>query len=81
MIMIVMIMTHRTQMTKDGVTTIAFSHSLSGHPEDPLYPPPAPTIAIIWQIERRRQRRREGFRVSICHEKFLLHLNQGAPPQ
>ena len=41
----------------------------------------APTIAIIWQIERRRQRRREGFRVSICHEKFLLHLNQGAPPQ
>ena len=38
-------------------------------------------IAIIWQIERRRWRRQEGFRVSICHEKFLLHLNQGAPPQ
>ena len=42
---------------------------------------PVLIIAIIWQIERRRQRRREGFRVSICHEKFLLHLNQGAPPQ
>ena len=27
--------------TKDGVTTIAFTHSLSGHPEDPLHPPPA----------------------------------------
>ena len=26
--------------TKDGVTTIAFTHSLSGHPEDPLHPPP-----------------------------------------
>lgn len=29
--------------TKDGVTTIAFSHTLSGHPDDPLLPPPAPT--------------------------------------
>ena len=29
--------------TNDGVTTIAFTHSLSGHPEDPLHPPPAPT--------------------------------------
>ena len=29
--------------TKDGVTTIAFTYSLSGHPEDPLHPPPAPT--------------------------------------
>ena len=38
-------------------------------------------IAIIWQIERRRWRRQEGFRVSICHEKFLLHLNQGSPPR
>ena len=27
--------------TKDGVTTITFTHSLSGHPEDPLHPPPA----------------------------------------
>ena len=25
--------------TKDGVTTIAFHHSLSGHPEDPLTHP------------------------------------------
>ena len=36
--------------TKDGVTTIAFSHSLSGHPEDPLHPSPAPT-------QRRRRHR------------------------
>ena len=28
--------------TKDGVTTIAFHHTLSGHPEDPLHQPPAP---------------------------------------
>ena len=32
-----------TLNTQDGVTTIAFSHPLSGHPEDPLHPPPAPT--------------------------------------
>ena len=28
--------------TKDGVTTITSSNSLSGHPEAPLHPPPAP---------------------------------------
>ena len=28
--------------TKDGVTTIAFTHFLSGHSEDPLHPPPSP---------------------------------------
>ena len=32
--------------TQDGVTTIAFSHPLSGYPEDPLHPPPAPTGPI-----------------------------------
>ena len=33
--------------TKDGVTTIAFSHTLSGHPDDPLLPPPAPTVCEL----------------------------------
>ena len=32
--------------TKDGVTTITFTHSLSGHPEDPLHPPPAVAVAV-----------------------------------
>ena len=39
--------------TQDGVTTVTFSHSLSGHPEDPLHPPPAAP-------QRRRRRRRRG---------------------
>ena len=36
--------------TQDGVTTISFSNTLSGHPEDPLHPPPA--------LQRRRRRHR-----------------------
>ena len=39
--------------TQDGVTTVTFSHSLSGHPEDPLHPPPAAP-------RRRRRRRHRG---------------------
>ena len=39
--------------TQDGVTTVTFSHSLSGHPEDPLHPPPAAP-------QRRRRRRHRG---------------------
>ena len=39
---------------KEGVTTIAFSLSLSGHPEDPLHPPPVPTGT---SLQRRRHRR------------------------
>ena len=41
--------------TKEGVTTIAFSHSLSGHPEDPLHPPPVPS-----GLPQQRRRRRRG---------------------
>ena len=43
--------------TNDGVTTIAFTHSLSGHPEDPLHPPPAATGT---SPKRGRRRRRRG---------------------
>ena len=43
--------------TKDGVTTIAFTHSLSGHPEDPLHPPPPPSPTVS-SPQRRRCRRR-----------------------
>ena len=39
--------------TQDGVTTVTFSHSLSGHPEDHLHPPPAAP-------QRRRRRRHRG---------------------
>ena len=40
--------------TKDGVTTIAFHHTLSGHPEDPLHPPPAPAGSPPKGRRRRR---------------------------
>ena len=43
--------------TKDGVTTIAFTYSLSGHPEDPLHPPPAPTDSSPQRYHRGRRRR------------------------
>ena len=43
--------------TKDGVTTIAFTHSLSGHPEDPLHPPPSPVGTHAKRRPRRRHRR------------------------
>ena len=43
--------------TKDGVTTIAFTHSLSGHPEDPFHPPPAPSGPSPQCCRRRRRRR------------------------
>ena len=52
--------------TQDGVTTITFSNTLSGHPEDPLHPPPT-------QCRRRRHRgpaRRERDRLPQA----------GAPP-
>ena len=41
--------------TKDEVTTITFTHSLSGHPEDPLHPPPAATGTSPKRGRRRRR--------------------------
>ena len=55
--------------TQDGVTTIAFSNTLSGHPEDPLYPPPA------------RQRRRHRHRGPARRERDRQRAARaGAPP-
>ena len=52
--------------TKDGITTIAFSHSLSGHPEDPLHPPPAPTGTSPQRRRRRGPARRERDRQRVA---------------
>ena len=55
--------------TQDGVTTITFSNTLSGHPEDPLYPPPA------------RQRRRHRHRGPARRERDRQRAARaGAPP-
>ena len=62
--------------TKDGVTTIAFTHSLSGHPEDPLHPPPSPA-------KRRPRRRRRGpARRERDRQRAARHQDAqaGAPP-
>ena len=63
--------------TKDGVTTIAFSHSLFGHPEDPLHPPPAPT-----GTSRQRRRRRGPARRERDRQRAARHqaAQAGAPP-
>ena len=60
--------------TKDGVTTIAFTHSLSGHPEDPLHPPPAP---VGTSRQRRRRRRRGPARRERDRQRAARH--QAAP--
>ena len=63
--------------TKDGVTTIAFAHSFSGHPEDPLHPPPAPTQ------RRRRHRgpaRRERDRQRAARHQAAQMSQAGASP-
>ena len=69
--------------TKDGVTTIAFTHSLSGHPEDPLHPPPPPSPTGSSPQRRRRRRRRRGparrerdRQRAACHQA----AQAGAPP-
>ena len=64
--------------TKDGVTTIAFAHSLSGHPEDPLFPPPAPTGTP----RQRRRRRRGPARRERDRQRAARHqaAQAGAPP-
>ena len=44
----------------------------------------ADRILSFSSLQRRRRRRRRAgvrLRVSICHEKCLLHLNQGSPPR
>ena len=65
--------------TKDGVTTIAFTHSLSGHPEDPLHPPPAP---VGTSRQRRRRRRRGPARRERDRQRAARHqaAQAGAPP-
>ena len=64
--------------TKDGVTTIASSHSLSGHPEDPLHPPPAPTGTS----PKRRRRRHGPARRERDRQRAARHqaAKAGAPP-
>ena len=66
--------------TKDGVTTIAFTYSLSGHPEDPLHPPPAPTGSSP-QRRRRRRRRRGPARRERDRQRAARHqaAQAGAP--
>ena len=45
--------------TQDGVTTITFSNTLSGHPEDPLHPPPSPQRRRRHRGPARRERDRQ----------------------
>ena len=65
--------------TKDGVTTIAFHHTLSGHPEDPLHPPPAPVGS---SPKRRRRRCRGPARRERDRQRAARHqaAQAGAPP-
>ena len=59
--------------TQDGVTTITFSNTLSGHPEDPLHPPPSP---------QRRRRHRGPARRERDRQRAARHqaAQAGAPP-
>ena len=67
--------------TQDGVTTIAFSHPLSGHPEDPLHLPPAPTGPAP-QRRRHRRRHRGPARRERDRQRAARHqaAQAGAPP-
>ena len=60
--------------TQDGVTTISFSNTLSGHPEDPLHPPPA--------LQRRRRRHRGQARRERDRQRAARHqaAQAVAPP-
>ena len=60
--------------TQDGVTTISFSNTLSGHPEDPLHPPPA--------LQRRRRRHRGQARRERDRQRAARYqaAQAGAPP-
>ena len=64
--------------TKDGVITIAFHHTLSGHPEDPLHPPPAPAGSS----PKRRRRHRGPARRERDRQRAARHqaAQAGAPP-
>ena len=68
--------------TKDGVTTIAFTHSLSGHPEDPLHPPPPSPTGSSPQRRRRRRRRRGPAKRERDRQRAARHqaAQAGAPP-
>ena len=68
--------------TKDGVTTIAFTHSLSGHPEDPLHPPPPSPTGSSPQRRRRRRRRRGPARRERDRQRAACHqaAQAGASP-
>ena len=65
--------------TQDGVATIVFSNTLSGHPEDPLHPPPAPTGPAP---QRRRRRHRGPARRERDRQRAARHqaAQAGAPP-
>ena len=65
--------------TVDGVTSIAFSNSLSGHPEAPLHPPPAPAGP---GPRRRRSRHRGPARRERDRQRAACHqaAQAGAPP-
>ena len=60
--------------TQDGVTTITFSNTLSGHPEDPLHPPPS--------TQHRRRRHRGPARRERDRQRAARHqaAQAGAPP-
>ena len=59
--------------TQDGVTTVTFSHSLSGHPEDPLHPPPVAPQRRRHRGPARRERDRQR---ALRHQAALA----GVPP-
>ena len=63
--------------TQDGVATIVFSNTLSGHPEDPLHTPPAPTGPVLQRRRRRGPARRERDRQRAARHQAA---QAGAPP-
>ena len=60
--------------TQDGVTTITFSNTFSGHPGDPLHPPPSP--------QRRCRRHRGPAWRERARRRAARHqaAQAGAPP-
>ena len=68
--------------TKDGVTTIAFSLSLSGHPEDPLPPPPAPTGTFHQRCRGRRgpARRKQDRQLAARQQAAQASAPPASPP-